>query len=259
MKISIITVTLNSVDSIYDCMMSVKQSNANIEHIVIDGKSSDGTIDVLHLFEGESVKVISESDDGIYDALNKGLSYATGDIIGVLHSDDVFFSDQSLTDVASIFSDSPMLDVLYGNAIIFNSFNQNKVSRFYSGSWFSPWKLRFGFMPPHTATFVRREVFERLGFYEPKFISASDFEFFVRIFRNGKVSYKYEDKVFVKMRSGGMSDSGLKSYIRTSREMLIALKDNKVYSNLFLLLMRLPIKFFMALYTKFKFRGSIDG
>ena len=259
MKISIITVTLNSVDTIRDCMMSVKQSNANIEHIVIDGLSSDGTIDVLREFEGESVKVVSECDDGIYDALNKGLSYATGDVIGVLHSDDVFFSNQTLSDVAKIFSDLPGLDVLYGDAIILNPLIQNKVARFYSGSWFSPWKLRFGFMPPHTATFMRREVFERLGCYEPKFISAGDFEFFVRIFWNGVVSYRYEDKIFVKMRSGGMSDSGIKSYTRTSREMLIALKDNKVYSNIFILLMRLPIKFFMSLHTKFKFRGFING
>lgn len=243
MKVSIITVTWNCVDTIKTCLESlVKQAYSNIEHIVIDGASTDGTLEVLdRQLKRESI-LISESDAGVYDALNKGIALANGEIIGILHSDDVFSDSFVIEEVVSIFQENTEVDMVFGNVEFFVSLSSKTSVREYSSAGFSPWKLRFGFMPAHTATFIRKSVFERLGLYRKDYKSGGDFEFFVRALWRSEISYIILDRTLVKMRVGGISTSGLKSYWQTSEDILRALRENGIYSNWFFVLTRLPIK-----------------
>jgi len=244
MELSIITVTYNSASVISDCLSSVaSQSFKNVKHIVIDGASTDGTVEILQAHRGQLDALISEPDEGIYDALNKGVGLASGDIVGILNSDDTFFSSDVLKEVMSVFEREPDTQIVFGNVIYSDISNPNKVLRFYSSKNFRPWKLRFGFMPAHTATFIRKSIFEHHGLYRADYESAGDFEFLVRLLIKRSVKYFYLDKTLVNMRLGGMSSSGLISYKRTTFEFIQALQKMGIYTNLFFVLLRLPIKF----------------
>jgi glycosyltransferase involved in cell wall biosynthesis len=220
----------------------MQQSHNNIEHIIIDGNSKDGTIDLINKYKKNNIKFISEPDKGIYEALNKGIEIATGDIIGVLHADDTFYDDQVLEKVISVFEKENHVDVLSGNVVFFDSKKDNTENRIILSHIFKPWMFRFGFMPAHTATFIRQNVFKKCGLYDEKFKSAGDFDFFLRLMSVYKVKLYYYNKILVRMKTGGLSTSGIQSYIRTSDEILKALKKNGVYSNYLLVLLRLPIK-----------------
>ena len=220
----------------------MQQSYNNIEHIIIDGDSKDGTIDLINKYKKNNVKFISEPDKGIYEALNKGIEIATGDIIGVLHADDTFYDDRVLEQVISIFKKESHVEVLSGSVVFFDSKKNNTENRIIRSQIFKPWMLRFGFMPAHTATFIRQTVFKKCGLYDDTFKSAGDFDFFLRLISVYKVKLFYFNKILVRMKTGGLSTSGIQSYIRTSNEILKALKKNGVYSNYLLVLLRLPIK-----------------
>ncbi len=224
-------------------MVSVtQQSYNNIEHIIIDGNSKDGTIDLINKYKKDNVKFISEPDKGIYEALNKGIEIATGDIIGVLHADDTFYDDQVLEKVISVFKKEKHIDVLSGSVVFLDSKKNNTENRIIRSQIFKPWMLRFGFMPAHTATFIRKTIFEKCGVYDDTFKSAGDFDFILRLISVYKVKLFYLNKILIRMKTGGLSTSGIQSYIRTSDEILKALKKNGVYSNYLLVLLRLPIK-----------------
>jgi glycosyltransferase involved in cell wall biosynthesis len=231
------------VSVVADCIKSVKkQTHSEVEHIVIDGCSIDGTLSVLHQQKKNFSAFISEPDKGIYDALNKGITRATGDAIGLLHADDMFANNKVLSLVSKIFEINPEIDVIIGNAVLFDPCNSNIIKRIVRSNRFKPWMLRFGFMPAHTATFIRRSVFKKVGIYRNDYESASDFEFFVRLFWIYRVRCCYINQTLVHMRIGGKSTSGIKSYLKSSSEILHILREHRFYSNKLFVLSRLPIK-----------------
>lgn len=243
MKISIVTVCYNSAKTIRDTIESVlSQTYADVEYIIVDGASTDGTIEIVDSYRNQVSKFISEPDHGIYDAMNKGIAAATGDVVGLLNSDDVYEHKDVLTDVVSSFSERSSADIIFGDVVFASPDNMNRVVRYYRSSHFRPWKLRFGWMPPHPATFVRREVYEKYGLYSLNYRIASDYEIFVRWMLLNKLRYHYLDAVLVRMRTNGVSTSGWKSSVVITKEIVRACRDNGVYTNLPLILTKVPFK-----------------
>ena len=251
MKISIITVVINRVNSIERAINSILNQSLyiqdKIELIIVDGGSTDGTYEkILQLNSKYELKFISEPDKGIYDAINKGLSISTGEIIGLLHSDDYYYDNNVIRDIFDYFINNEHIDVLSGNSEYYKV--DGSLSRYYSSRYFRPWMLRFGFMPSHTGTFIKKNVYDKIGHYSLNYKSAGDFEFFVRIFKQKSICYRYFDRNIMKISEGGMSSSGYKSFLRSSREIKKALTNNKILSNYFLILLRLPLKWVFAKY-----------
>lgn len=243
MKVSIITVCSNSAATIRDAIDSVLgQTYADIEYIVVDGASTDGTVDILREYEEEIARIISEPDGGIYDALNKGISFATGDIVGILNSDDFFESPDTIQYVVNGFCSSSYVDIVFGDVVFVESSDLATVKRFYSSRRFKPWKLRFGWMPPHPGTFVRRGAYRKCGQYSLKYKISSDYEMFVRWLIVENLPYLRIDHVLVRMRHGGVSTAGLKSNFLLNREIVDACVSNGLYTNLVFLLAKIPFK-----------------
>lgn len=232
MKISVITVTYNSEKYLEHCIQSVlSQSYKNVEYIIIDGASNDSTIDIVNSFEGKISHVLSEPDGGIYDAINKGIRLATGDVIGILNSDDFFSNNSVLEEVAKEFNNSRILDALYADVAFVDRQTGEQILRYYSSKMFKPWMFRFGFQPAHPTFYVRKRVFERLGLYRVDMKIAGDFELLARFILKGNVKYKYIQQQFVSMRVGGVSTSGLKSLRLLNSEISNSLKINNIYTN----------------------------
>lgn len=251
MKISIITVCYNSESLIASAIKSVlMQSHTDIEYIIIDGDSKDNTVSIIQSYDDKVTKFISEPDKGIYDAMNKGLFLATGDVIGILNSDDFYPHKDVISQVAQAFEKNPNIDMVLGNVDFVKADNLDLPVRFYSSFSFSPWKMRFGFMPAHPAAFIKRSAYEKVGFYILGYKIGADFEWFVRALLIQRLPYVKLNRTLVRMREGGVSTSGFKSYCLTSKEQLKALKENNVYSNLLFILIRLPIKFFQKVLSK---------
>lgn len=226
MKISIITICFNSEKTIARTIETViSQDYLDVEYIVIDGKSSDATIDIIKSF-GDSIEVVqSESDAGIYDAFNKGLNLATGDVIGFLNSDDYFVSNQILSDISREFSRAASLDILL-SGVQFTSSQLNNITRTFPAVGFRPWKMYFGLMPPHPGAFISRKVYEKVGKFDKSFLVAGDFDFFVRVFIKNNFNYKIINKVTVTMTLGGVSTAGFKSYAIITDEFCRSLTQN---------------------------------
>jgi glycosyltransferase involved in cell wall biosynthesis len=186
--------------------------------------------------------LVSEPDFGIYDAINKGILKSTGDVVGLLHSDDTYSSNFTIAEVAREFSD-PELDVLYGDAIFFKNGNTEKIHRHYRSDRFTPQMLSRGWMPAHTTLFVRRRVFEKYGLYKTNYKIAADMDFVARIFKSGKLKAMYIPKILVRMRTGGVSTGGVKNTILLNREVLRALHENGIKTNIFKVLSKYPLKF----------------
>ena len=243
MKVSIITVCFNSAATIRDAVESVLgQTHEDIEYIVVDGASTDGTVDTLREYENKIDRMISEPDNGIYDAINKGISFATGDIVGILNSDDLYESPATIQYVVDAFSSGSNVDIVFGDVVFVEPDDLAAVKRFYSSRRFKPWKLRFGWMPPHPATFVRRDVYRKYGQYSLKYKISSDYEKFVRWLIVEKLPYLRIDRVLVRMRHGGVSTAGLKSNLILNREIVDACVSNGVYTNLAFLIPKIPFK-----------------
>ena len=251
MKISIITVCYNSQAFIASAINSVlSQDVGYIEYIIIDGASKDGTVSIVESFGGRVMHFVSEPDKGIYDAMNKGLALASGDVIGILNSDDFYPNPSVIADVVQAFADNPDVDMVLGNVDFVHPDDLTRPVRFYSSFNFKPWQMRFGFMPAHPAAFIKRTAYERVGPYKLGYKIGADFEWFVRAFLLHKLSYVKLNKTLVRMREGGVSTSGLKSYWVSSKEQLRALRENCVYSNLAFVVIRLPIKFLHKVFRK---------
>ncbi|MEH6639977.1 MAG: glycosyltransferase family 2 protein [Porticoccaceae bacterium] len=252
LKITIITVCYNSVSTISDTIASVvRQNYDNIEHIIVDGGSTDGTLDIVRSAPGIS-NYISESDNGIYDAMNKGVALASGEVIGVLNADDFYPDSDVLNSVAQIFLDQPDIDMVLGDVDFVRSVNVTKMVRSYSAIKFSPWKLRFGFMPPHPGAFIKKSAYDQVGQYKLGYKIGADFDMFVRMLLVHKLDYVKLEKNLVRMRVGGVSTSGFGSYITSTKEILRSLNENEIYSNVFMILMRLPIKYVQKILPQWK-------
>ena len=251
MKVSIITVCYNSESHIASAIESVFfQSYSDIEYIIVDGNSSDRTVSIINFYNRKVDKFISEPDKGIYDAMNKGVSLATGDVIGILNSDDFYLNNDVISQVVQAFEKKSNVDMVLGNVDFVSSENIALSTRLYSSFDFSPWKMRFGFMPAHPAAFIKRSAYEKIGTYKLGYKIGADFEWFVRAFMIERLSYVKLNQTLVRMREGGVSTSGLKSYWLSSKEQLQALRSNGVYSNWLFVLVRLPIKFLQKIFKK---------
>lgn len=241
-KISVITVSYNSVATIGDALQSViEQSWPYIEHIVIDGASSDGTMSVINQFRDRLAHVVSEPDRSIYDAMNKGLARASGDIVCFLNSDDKYAHQDVLAQVASIMQ-REQLDALMGDVVFFKPEKPEKVVRRYRCHHFHPAALGRGWMPAHPALFVLRTVFQRVGGFRDNYRIAGDFEFVARAFGKNDLRYQYFPEVLVKMRTGGISTAGWRSKLLLNIEVLRACRENGIRTNMFKILSKYPAK-----------------
>lgn len=241
MKVSIITVCYNSSATIEDTIKSVlSQDYRDIEYILIDGGSTDSTLGIINKYRDRITSIISEPDEGIYDAMNKGIKNATGEIVGILNSDDFYEAKNVISEMVSKFDSDT--EIVFGDLIFVKPENIEKVTRFYSLPNFKAWKLRFGWMPPHPATFIKKSVYDRFGLYKINYKISADYEVFVRFLLVNKVRYKHMGKTLVRMRDGGVSTSGLKSSITLNKEIVMACKENGIYTNLFILMLKLPFK-----------------
>lgn len=241
MTITVITVTYNSEKTIRDTIESVlRQSYQNVEYIIVDGASEDSTMAVVgeyqRKFEGR-LRFITEPDRGIYDAMNKGLKLATGDVVGFLNSDDYFTTDDVLQSVAHVF-ESKEFDAIYGDVHYVSFKDTAKRTRYYSSRLFFRPLMRFGFMPAHPSFYCARSVYEAYGGFDPSYRIAADFEHLLRLIFIHRIRTKYIKKDFVTMRTGGLSNAGIASRIEIMKEHVRALKNNGVYSNYTLLCLR---------------------
>lgn len=226
MKISIITITFNSAKTLQRTFASVQsQTYKDIEHVIVDGASSDGTVDMIKAYAAEhtNVRWVSEKDDGIYNALNKGIKMATGDIIGFLHSDDVLFSPDSIEHIAVAF-ESQQVEVVYGDLLYCKG---NKVIRRWKSNVFNPRSLKYGWMPPHPTVYVRREVYQQVGEYDEWFRISADYDMILRIFKSGFKAH-YLPEVLVSMEMGGASNKNTKARLSKTQEDYLVLKKNHV-------------------------------
>ncbi len=226
MKISLITVCYNSAATIEKTILSVTaQTYANIEYIVVDGNSNDETLSKIQNHEDKITHWISEPDKGLYDAMNKGIAMATGDIVGILNSDDTFYSDTILEEIAA-FHTANAIDASVGN--IMQHQENGKVVRVYSSKYWSPEKLKIGFMPPHPSIFFKRELFDKFGNYELGFIIGADYELIIRFFLKNKINWNYSGITTTAMLVGGLSSSGSSSYKLITKEIQKALEMNGI-------------------------------
>ncbi|WP_016954012.1 glycosyltransferase family 2 protein [Catenovulum agarivorans] len=225
-KISIITATYNSAKTVVDAIKSVNaQTYQNIEHIIIDGGSKDDTVDVVKR-SGERIGIlISEPDKGIYDALNKGINAATGDVIGFMHSDDIFADEHAVAQIVKAFEDS-QADSVYADLDYVQKNDTTKVVRKWISGDFKFEKLKSGWMPPHPTFYMKREKYQLLGGFDLSYRIAADYDSILRYLWKGKVSTHYIPEVLVKMRVGGASNRSLKNIIQKSKEDKLALKTN---------------------------------
>jgi len=222
MKVSIITVCFNSADHIEDAIQSVAaQDHEDIEHLVIDGGSTDGTVDILKSYDQQISYWISEADRGIYDAMNKGIAVASGEVVGILNSDDFYFDETIISQVALAFED-PQLDAVYGDLIFVDPCNLKKTVRTYSSAKWNPERFARGYMPAHPTFFVRRKYYEEYGLFEIDYKIAADYEMLIRLLYVYKLTYKYLPLTMVKMRKGGVSSNGFKSNILLNKEIVRA-------------------------------------
>lgn len=191
MKVSIITVVYNRADVIRDTIESVlSQTYKNIEYIIIDGASTDGTMDVVNEYKDKISKIISEPDRGLYDAINKGIKEATGDVIGLIHSDDFYLDNLVIQRVVDTFKKENK-HMLFADLLYIKGDNKDKVLRYYSAKNFTVKKLKYGFVPPHPTLFVKKEVYEKYGLYKIDYKIAADYEMFVRLLLVNKLSFSY--------------------------------------------------------------------
>jgi len=236
MKISIITVCYNSATTIEKTILSVaSQTYKNIEYIIVDGNSKDNTVAIIKTHEDKISKWISESDKGLYDAMNKGISMATGDLIGILNSDDTFHSSTVIEEIAAFHSNNT-IDASVGTIIQHQE--NGKIVRIYSSKYWNPEKLTIGFMPPHPSIFFRRELFDKYGLYDLGFKIGADYELITRFFLKNRISWKYSGITTTAMLVGGLSSSGTSSYKLITREIQKALQMNGVLFSPFKIKMR---------------------
>lgn len=233
LQVSIITVCFNSAETIRDSIESVLSQNyPNIEYIIIDGGSTDGTLDIINKYQDKITVNISEPDDGIYDAMNKGMHNATGDVIGFINSDDFYPSKTVLSSIAQVFSDES-IDACYGDLCYVKQNNTQSVVRYWKSSAFEPGSFRDGWSPPHPTLFVRRNIYEKYGMFDLDYKIAADVELMMRLLEVHDVNAAYLPEVLVHMRLGGETNKSIGNIIRQNQEIWRALKMHGLKPSLF--------------------------
>jgi glycosyltransferase involved in cell wall biosynthesis len=238
MKVSIITVTLNSEKHIEECILSViGQEYKNIEHIIVDGKSADGTLSIIKKYEPHIAQWISETDRGMYDAINKGIGLATGDIVGILNSDDILASPDVIRSIVNAF-ETEDTDTLYGDLEYVEENDTSRIYRIWKGKPYKRSRFKTGWMPAHPTFYIRRALVEKYGGYENHYYSAADYEFMARYLFKYRLSAFYLPKLLVKMRRGGQSNNNLKKRLRANRRDYLAMKKNDIPFPLFVSILK---------------------
>jgi glycosyltransferase involved in cell wall biosynthesis len=238
LKISIITVTYNSAPVLLDCLQSVSsQSHSGVEHIVIDGLSVDGTLALLQESAGRLAVWISERDNGNYDAMNKGVRLAQGDVIGFLNSDDIYANSEVLARVASAFNKDPLLEACYADLVYTARDNTSRLVRYWRSGEFSSGSFIRGWCPPHPTFFVRRSVYECFGGFNLSYKLAADFELMMRFLEVHKIRVQYFPEVWVKMRLGGATNKSVRNIFTGNREIFHAFRDHGLKAS--------PVSFFI--------------
>ncbi|MAC83426.1 MAG: glycosyl transferase [Arcobacter sp.] len=241
MKISIITVVWNNKETIKDAINSVlNQTYKNIEYIVVDGASTDGTIEIVKSYEDKITKFISESDKGLYDAMNKGLILATGDVIGILNSDDLYIDEFVIEKIVNGFKEKKC-DSLYADLVYVKPENLNKTVRYYDSSKCGVENFKYALYPAHPTFFVKKWVYEEYGLFKTDYKIGADFDIIARFLYTNKISYSYIKEPIIKMRIGGVSTSFSSIWIN-SLEQLRVCKENGIKTNIFKIFMKYPIK-----------------
>lgn len=235
MKISIVTVSFNAAATIAATLESVgRQTFDDIEHVLIDGGSTDGTQDVIRTMLRPGDRFISEPDKGLYDAMNKGVALANGDVIGILNADDMFARTDVLAQVAQAY-DRHGVDAILGDVGFFRDGSPGKIVRRYDSGYFRPDRVGWGIMPAHPGMYLTRQAYDRVGPYRTDFRIAADFEFVARAFVKHRLSFNHLPEIVVKMRLGGVSTDGLRAKLTINREVLRACRENGIYSNNFMI------------------------
>ena len=228
MKISVVTAVFNRAETVGESIESVQsQSYSNLEHVIQDGGSTDGTIDIIQQRSRSGTLFLSERDGGIYDAINRGIKRATGDVIGLMHSDDIFAHARVLESVANALAGSAV-DGVYGDLQYVAADDPKRVIRYWRSGWYDSSLLHRGWMPPHPTLYLRREVFDRFGLYDTSFQISADYDAMLRYLVKGQIKLAYIPEVLVKMRVGGESNRSLGRILTKSREDLRALRNNGV-------------------------------
>lgn len=226
MKITVITPVYNGQDTIRSCIESVlNQTYSNKEYVVVDGASRDKTVDILKEYP---IKWVSEKDKGLYDAFNKGIMMATGDIVCFLCADDMYEHENVLQKIADTFASHPEAEIVYGDIIYVDRNDLSKIKRYWKSSPFTPGLFKKGWLPPNTALFIKRSVFLKYGLFSLDYTMASDYEMQYRFFEKFRINSVYISDIMVRMRSGGMSNAGLKGMYTSLNECYYALKSNQV-------------------------------
>lgn len=225
-KFSIVTAVFNRVSTIEEAVKSVaEQDYKHIEHIIQDGGSTDGTLQKLQEIVGANTSVQSQQDRGIYDAINKGIQRSSGSVIGLMHSDDFFANNRVISRVARAFQD-PTIDGVYGDLDYISDKNREKIVRKWRSGSYNIEKLKNGWMPPHPTLYLRRNIFEKWGYYDINLKISSDYDAILRFLIKGNVKLEYIDDVLVKMRVGGESNASIKKIVTKTREDYFAIRRN---------------------------------
>lgn len=245
MKLSIITVVFNNEKTIKNAIESViSQTYQNIEYIIIDGGSTDNTVKIISKYRDKIAYFVSENDQGIYHAMNKGLAVANGDVIGILNSDDLYFDKQVVENVMYQFKNNNSLDIVYGSLEYVKGSDVNKVVRNWKSKPYRSSFFEFGDVPPHPTLFLRNHVYESIGTFNLQFKLAADYEFMLRLFKSNLFTSMYIDQVFVKMRLGGATNQNFTNIWKQNREILNAWRINNFIAPFYLM----PIRIFKRLY-----------
>ena len=249
MKVSIITITFNSEATLKDTIESViNQSYPDIEYIIVDGKSTDKTLSIIDSYKNRISKVVSEKDNGLYDALNKGIAMATGDLIGIIHSDDFYTNDFVIEKIVKSIEDNNA-DAVYADLYYVDKDDTNKIFRKWKSGNYKHGMFLNGWMPPHPTFFVKRFVYEKYGTFNLNFISAADYELMLRFIHKHKIKLSYLPEFIIKMRVGGKSNVSLKNRIRANNEDKKAWKINGLKPHFYTLYAK-PLRKIMQLFKK---------
>lgn len=242
MKVTIITITYNSEATVEDTIRSVlAQDFPDIEYIIIDGKSKDGTLNVVNRYLARIDKIISEKDNGLYDALNKGIEHATGDIIGMLHSDDLYANNNVISKVAQMFAQDPSVEGVYANLIFVDRLNPDRVLRTWNSGEYEEGSFLKGWMPPHPTFFVRKNAYKKYGGFNTSLKLSADYELMLRFIHKNKIKIAYLNETTVKMRMGGTSNVNFFVKLKANIEDMHAWKVNGLKPRLLTIIQK-PLK-----------------